>query len=112
MKVVKTLGVGAETRLRRTSAGLKATRVRDRNTASRGLGHKVEWGSHVNLQPASVGLLRSSPSCAGRSFGTLTQPLPVRHAQAQGDSFSLRRDEPFGKLFSIPLSYYPSAISR
>lgn len=54
--------------------------------ASRGFGHKLPSGKQVSLQPASVGLVRSSPVSAGRSFGTLTQPLPDRHAQAQGDS--------------------------
>lgn len=81
-----TLVVGAEIRLMRMSVGWKDTRVFEREMILRGLGHRVDSALQVNLQPANVGLSRLSPSSTGESFATFTQPLPFRHAQAQGDS--------------------------
>lgn len=73
-------------RLMRMSVGWKDTRVFEREMMLRGLGHRVDSALQVNLQPANVGLSRLSPSSTGESFATFTQPLPFRHAQAQGDS--------------------------
>ena len=87
--LVKTSEFGAEIRLMRMSVGWKATRVFEREMASRGFGHSTDSVLQVSLHPDSVGLLMSSPCSTGESFATLTQPRPVRHAQAQGDSWLL-----------------------